>query len=139
MVLRRRDHWRRSPAARDRTLPLAPRLSPAGPDGAGGDPGRFRGGVDQWAEAELPRLYFELPFVGMAISSASSRRRRSDTPQFSFLTKNVEPSITVSSPAMRTYTPWYPGCDGAVMLVVKEPLPSAVTLPLIGTSSTSTS
>src|SRR5688572_31861424 len=74
MVLRRRDHWRRSPAARDRTLPPAPKLGPAGPNSAGGDPGRFRGGVDQWAEAELPRFYFELPFVGMAISSASSRR-----------------------------------------------------------------
>ena len=71
MVLRRRDHWRRSPAARDRTLPPAQRLGPAGPNG---DPGRFRGDVDQWADAELPRLYFELPFVGMAISSATSRR-----------------------------------------------------------------
>jgi PAS domain S-box-containing protein len=74
MVLGRRDPWRRSPAARDRTLPPAPRLGPAGANGAGGDPSQFRGGVDQWADAELPRLYFELPFVGMAISSASSRR-----------------------------------------------------------------
>ena len=33
-----------------------------------------RGVADEWADWELPRLYFELPFVGMAISSASSRR-----------------------------------------------------------------
>ena len=32
------------------------------------------GVADEWADWELPRLYFELPFVGMAISSASSRR-----------------------------------------------------------------
>ena len=55
-------------------LPPALTLGPAGANGAGGDPGRFSGGVDQWADVELPRLYFELPFVGMAISSATSRR-----------------------------------------------------------------
>ena len=62
-------------ASRSRPYPPpAPTLGPAGANGAGGDPGRFRGGVDQWADTELPRLYFELPFVGMAISSATSRR-----------------------------------------------------------------
>ncbi|MCI0437400.1 MAG: PAS domain S-box protein, partial [Gemmatimonadetes bacterium] len=46
---------------------------PAGANGGGG-PATGRAASDDWLERELPRLYFELPFVGMAISSASSRR-----------------------------------------------------------------
>jgi hypothetical protein len=66
-----------------------------------------------------------------------SRRRRSVTTQF--LTRTVDLSITFSLPTMRTATLWDPGSEGAVSLVVKEPLPPAVTLSLTGTSSTSTS
>jgi hypothetical protein len=72
-MLGRTSHWRRPPAGRDRTFPWPP-LGPADGNGAGGDPGTRRGVADEWADWELPRLYFELPFVGMAISSASSRR-----------------------------------------------------------------
>jgi len=46
-----------------------PRLTPA-PGGQGNSIGT----PDDWAGWALPRLYFELPFVGMAISSAASRR-----------------------------------------------------------------
>jgi PAS domain S-box-containing protein len=74
MVLRRNDHRGRPPAGIDRVFPPATRLGPAGTNGAGGDRGTRRGAADEWADWELPRLYFELPFVGMAISSATSRR-----------------------------------------------------------------
>jgi PAS domain S-box-containing protein len=74
LVLRRNDHRGRPPAGSDRVFPPATRLGPAGTNGAGGDRGTPRGAADEWADWELPRLYFELPFVGMAISSATSRR-----------------------------------------------------------------
>jgi PAS domain S-box-containing protein len=42
--------------------------------GGGTDPVASRDVADEWLDLELPRRYFELPFVGMAISSATSRR-----------------------------------------------------------------
>ena len=60
-----------SPVARDRARPVPPRLEPPGTKRPGsGAPGS----IDDLSDWELPRLYFELPFVGMAISSATSRR-----------------------------------------------------------------
>ena len=49
-----------------------PASGPGGPRRGHADGGRGR--VDDWVDWELPRLYFDLPFVGMAISSAGSRR-----------------------------------------------------------------
>jgi PAS domain S-box-containing protein len=62
------------PASLDRPFRFRLARQPHGGDANGGDPGRRRELVDEWADWALPRLYFELPFVGMAISSASSRR-----------------------------------------------------------------
>ncbi len=76
LLLGRQDHAQRRAAANGPSRLSSP--SPAPPSGSGGahrgnaDAGRDR--VDEWLDWELPRLYFELPFVGMAISKASSRR-----------------------------------------------------------------
>jgi PAS domain S-box-containing protein len=69
VLARRPDHRRPAPYARDPGTPVDP-----GPGGGGTGADQGAGDViDEWLDRELPRRYFELPFVGMAISSANSR------------------------------------------------------------------
>jgi PAS domain S-box-containing protein len=73
-IVLRRAPGRPQSGSLNGALPASRRLVSTGPDGAGGDPGGRREVVDEWADWELPRLYFDLPFVGMAISSVPSRQ-----------------------------------------------------------------
>jgi PAS domain S-box-containing protein len=63
----------------DSRHPAVPYAAPTGngpgrrPSG-GAEPVASGDVVDEWLDRELPRRYFELPFVGMAISAATSRR-----------------------------------------------------------------
>ncbi len=68
----RPDHRQQPPAPH---APVRHRTPGPGPGSGGTDADRGAGNVaDEWLDRELPRRYFELPFVGMAISSATSRR-----------------------------------------------------------------
>ena len=74
-VLGRMDHGARTPDMESQTRHW--------PDGSGANGGGPAPGdrpdprpepANDWFDLELPRRYFDLPFVGMAISSAESRR-----------------------------------------------------------------
>lgn len=75
MVLGRRDHGPRVRATPSNGHPFPPGGHGPGhaPD-PGGRPAASSAATDDWFDRELPRRYFDLPFVGMAISSAESRR-----------------------------------------------------------------
>ena len=73
-MVRLRNPDRRPAGSASGAVTALRRPGPLSPNRADGDPGGRREVVDEWADWELPRLYFELPFVGMAISSVPARR-----------------------------------------------------------------